>query len=58
MIWDRPIVTEIVPFEKFWPAEDYHQSYYEKNPDQMYCRIVITPKIQKFRKIFASDLKE
>ncbi len=42
-IWDKPIVTEITRFEKFYPAEDYHQEYYENNPDQGYCRIVITP---------------
>jgi peptide-methionine (S)-S-oxide reductase len=57
-IWDGPIVTEIVPFKKFWPAEDYHQDYYKNNPNQSYCRLVITPKIEKFRKIFADKLKK
>ena len=56
-IWSDPIVTEITRFEKFYPAEDYHQEYYENNPDQGYCRIVITPKIEKFKKIFANKLK-
>lgn len=56
-IWDRPIVTEIVPFRKFWPAEDYHQNYYDTNPRQGYCALVITPKIQKFRKVFQDRLK-
>ena len=56
-IWDRPIVTEIVPFAKFWPAEAYHQDYYEKNPTKGYCSLVITPKIEKFRKIFKDRLK-
>lgn len=42
-----PIVTEIVPLKKFWPAEDYHQNYFEKNPSQGYCRAVIAPKIRK-----------
>ncbi len=56
-IWHNPIVTEIVKFEKFYPAEDYHQKYYENNPNQGYCRIVITPKMDKFRKIFADKLK-
>jgi peptide-methionine (S)-S-oxide reductase len=56
-IWNRPIVTEIVPFTKFWPAEAYHQNYYEKNPTQGYCTLVITPKIEKFRKIFKDRLK-
>jgi len=56
-IWDKPIVTEITKFDKFYSAEAYHQEYYENNPNQGYCRIVITPKIEKFRKIFADKLK-
>jgi peptide-methionine (S)-S-oxide reductase len=56
-IWDRPIVTEIVPYTKFWPAEDYHQNYYNNNPSKGYCTLVITPKIEKFRKIFKDRLK-
>jgi len=56
-IWSDPIVTEITKFEKFYPAENYHQKYYQINPDQGYCRIVITPKIEKFKKIFADKLK-
>jgi len=56
-IWNDPIVTEITKFEKFYPAENYHQEYYQNNPNQGYCRIVITPKIEKFKKIFASKLK-
>lgn len=56
-IWDHPIVTEITLFEKFYPAEDYHQSYYSNNTGQGYCRIVITPKLEKFKKIFAGKLK-
>lgn len=56
-IWDRPIVTEIVPFRKFWPAEEYHQNYYDNNPSKGYCSLVITPKIEKFRKIFKDKLK-
>jgi len=57
-IWDRPIVTEIVPAGRFWPAEDYHQDYYARNPDRGYCSLVITPKIEKFRKIFRDKLKK
>jgi peptide-methionine (S)-S-oxide reductase len=57
-IWDKPIVTGIVKFEKFYPAEDYHQEYYEHNSDQSYCRLVITPKIEKFKKVFANKLKK
>ena len=56
-IWSDPIITEITKFEKFYPAEDYHQEYYKSNPNQGYCRIVITPKIEKFKKIFADKLK-
>ena len=56
-IWDHPVVTEITKFEKFYPAEDYHQSYYANNSNQGYCRIVITPKLEKFKKIFAGKLK-
>lgn len=56
-IWNRPIVTEIVPFTKFWPAEAYHQNYYNNNPNKGYCSVVITPKIEKFRKIFSDRLK-
>ena len=48
-----PIVTEIVPFEKFFPAETYHQQYYEQNSGQQYCEYVIRPKVEKFRQEFA-----
>ncbi|MBN1567675.1 MAG: peptide-methionine (S)-S-oxide reductase MsrA [Acidobacteria bacterium] len=57
-IWNRPIITEIVPFTRFWPAEDYHQNYYDNNPSKSYCSVVITPKIEKFRKIFKDRLKK
>lgn len=57
-LWDDPIVTEISPFSKFYKAEDYHQNYFNDNPGQGYCRIVINPKVQKFRKEFADLLKE
>ena len=56
-IWNQPIITEIVPYKKFWPAEEYHQNYYENNPSKSYCRVVITPKIEKFKKIFRDKLK-
>jgi peptide-methionine (S)-S-oxide reductase len=56
-IWNHPIVTEIVPFSKFWPAELYHQNYYDNNPSKSYCALVITPKIEKFRMIFKDRLK-
>ncbi|WP_337872935.1 peptide-methionine (S)-S-oxide reductase MsrA [Ignavibacterium sp.] len=57
-IWNKPIVTEITEFKKFFPAEDYHQNYYENNPYQGYCDFVITPKIEKFEKIFKDKLKK
>lgn len=56
-IWDKPIVTEIVPASEFYPAEDYHQDYFANNPEAGYCRIVISPKVQKAREKFASKLK-
>ena len=49
-VFRDPITTEIVPLQKFWPAEDYHQDYFEKNPDQGYCRFVIAPKVKKLQK--------
>ncbi|MCU0344287.1 MAG: peptide-methionine (S)-S-oxide reductase MsrA [Ignavibacterium sp.] len=57
-IWEKPIVTEITKFEKFYPAEDYHQEYYDNNPNQGYCAYVITPKVEKFEKIFKDKLKK
>jgi methionine-S-sulfoxide reductase len=53
-----PIVTEITKFEKFYPAEDYHQEYFALNPNQQYCQYVIRPKVEKFRKEFADLLNE
>ena len=55
--WDRPIVTEISPFTKFYKADEYHQDYYRRNPRQAYCSAVIRPKMDKFRKAFAEKLK-
>ena len=57
-IWDNPIVTEISPYKNFYLAEDYHQDYFANNPNQGYCRIVIEPKVLKFRKIFKDKLKK
>ena len=54
--WNVPIVTAIVPFEKFYTAEDYHQDYYKQNSAQPYCRIVIDPKLAKFRKRHSDKL--
>lgn len=55
--WDNPIVTEITPFESFWPAENYHDNYYKQNQAQPYCYFVIRPKMEKFRKVFKDKLK-
>jgi peptide-methionine (S)-S-oxide reductase len=57
-IWKDPIVTEVTKLAAFYPAEDYHQRYYERNPNQGYCRMVIEPKVIKFRKQFMSKLKK
>ncbi len=54
--WKKPIVTEIVAFEKFYRAEDYHQNYYKSNPHAGYCQVVIRPKLDKFRKTFKLKL--
>ena len=55
--YPRPIVTEVKPLQKFWPAENYHQDYYDNNPNQGYCKYVIQPKLEKFRKVFKDELK-
>jgi peptide methionine sulfoxide reductase msrA/msrB len=55
--YDDPIVTEVTAFQKFFPAEDYHQDYFAQNPRQGYCRAVIQPKVEKFRKVFRDKLK-
>ena len=56
-VWDAPIVTEVTPLDKFYPAEDYHQDYFENNPAQPYCRAVVAPKVSKFRSKFLAKLK-
>lgn len=55
--WDNPVVTEITELGTFYPAEDYHNDYYKNNPDQGYCRMVIQPKVEKFKKAFSEKLK-
>ncbi len=56
-LWSAPVVTEVVPLEKFYPGETYHQDYFEQNPRQRYCQIVIAPKVAKFRKEHLARLK-
>ena len=56
-LWADPIVTEISPLTEFYIAEDYHQNFYRNNPYQPYCRAIIDPKVQKFRKSFQEKLK-
>jgi peptide-methionine (S)-S-oxide reductase len=56
-LWRAPIVTEVVPLEKFYPAEEHHRDYFERNPRQRYCQIIIAPKVAKFRKEHLARLK-
>ncbi|MBK7980984.1 MAG: peptide-methionine (S)-S-oxide reductase MsrA [Ignavibacteriae bacterium] len=56
-VFKDPIVTEITKFKNFFPAENYHQDYYEQNKSQPYCSFVITPKVEKFKKVFHDKLK-
>ena len=57
-LWEKPIVTELTPFSAFYPAEDYHQEYFKRNPYQGYCMAVIAPKVTKFRKKYMDMLKK
>lgn len=56
-IWGGPVVTEVAPFTTFYPAEEYHQEYYRRNPDELYCRLIIAPKVAKVRKHYLEKLK-
>lgn len=56
--WGRKAVTQIVPFDAFYPAEDYHRNYFEQNPRQPYCQVVIAPKVAKVRKHYVDRLKK
>ena len=57
-IYSRPIVTEMLPLANYWPAEAYHQDFFERNPDQGYCMAVAAPKVAKFRKTFARLVRD
>jgi peptide-methionine (S)-S-oxide reductase len=56
-IWKDPIVTEVIPFSDYYKAEDYHQEYFRRNPGQSYCRVVIAPKVAKFRTQYMAKLR-
>jgi peptide-methionine (S)-S-oxide reductase len=56
--WDKPVVTEVSPAATFYPAEDYHNNYYNQNGSESYCQFVIQPKVEKFKKIFKDHLKK
>jgi len=53
----KPVVTEVTPFTQFYEAEGYHKNYFNRNQNQPYCRMVVSPKVQKFRKLFKEHLK-
>lgn len=55
--WDKPIVTSIEPFVKFYEAEDYHKNYFTRNPNQQYCAATVRPKVEKFKQAFRDSLK-
>jgi len=57
-LYARPLVTEVTAFSNFYPAEDYHQEYFAQNPSQGYCAFVVAPKVSKFRKMYAEQLKK
>ena len=56
-VWSNPVITSIEPLKNYYEAEDYHQNYFNANPDQLYCRYVIQPKLEKFEKVFKDKLK-
>ena len=56
-LFGKPIVTEVLPLANYWPAESYHQDYFQNNPNQGYCAFVVGPKVEKFRKTFAARAK-
>lgn len=56
-VWNKPIVTQVVPLDKFYRAEEYHQHYFQRNPYQPYCQVVVAPKVSKFRKTFMDSLQ-
>jgi len=57
-VWKNPIVTQVLPLDKFCPAEDYHRDYFARHPEQAYCQMVISPKVAKLRRQWAKRLKQ
>jgi peptide-methionine (S)-S-oxide reductase len=57
-LWKKPIVTQVVPLHTFYPAEEYHREYFSRHPEQGYCQVVISPKLNKFRRRWAKYLKQ
>jgi len=57
-IWSDPIVTEIISFDEFYPAEEYHKNYFRNHPESGYCQLVVKPKVEKFKKTFQDYFKE
>ncbi|MCJ7515364.1 MAG: peptide-methionine (S)-S-oxide reductase MsrA [Dehalococcoidia bacterium] len=57
-VWDASVVTQVAPFKDFYPAEEYHQEYFARNPERLYCSVVIVPKLDKFRKQYLQKNKK
>ena len=57
-VWPDPIVTQVVPLDVFYPAEEYHQHYFQRNPDAPYCQFVVAPKVKKVRQKFPYRIKQ
>jgi peptide-methionine (S)-S-oxide reductase len=56
-VWESPVVTRVEPLGRFWPAEAYHQEYFERNPGQSYCQVVVAPKVERFRRTLSRLLR-
>lgn len=57
-LWDKPVITEVIPLDKFYAAEEEHQNYFARHPYQAYCQVIINPKLAKLRKEFSQRLKD
>ncbi|MDG2440879.1 MAG: peptide-methionine (S)-S-oxide reductase, partial [Crocinitomicaceae bacterium] len=56
-VWDREVVTQLTPLFEFYPAEKEHKNYFENNPGNGYCQAIVRPKVEKFKKVFAKEMK-